>query len=149
RTRRPRFADVDWARTIRANLRHYQPEQRTVVPETLIGFARHGRTLVDLEEVVLCVDQSGSMAASVVYSSIFAAVMATLPGIDTKLVCFDTTVVDLTEMLEDPVDVLFGVQLGGGTDINQAIAYCEGLIGQPAKTHLILISDLAEGGDGA
>jgi hypothetical protein len=87
------------------------------------------------------------MASSVVYSSIFAAVMASLPGIDTKLVCFDTSIVDLTEMLEDPVDVLFGVQLGGGTDINQAIAYCEGLIRQPAKTHLILISDLAEGGD--
>src|SRR5688572_13731597 len=147
RTRRPRFGDVDWARTIRANLRHYQPKHRTVVPETLIGFARRSRTLVDLEEVVLCVDQSGSMASSVVYSSIFAAVMASLPGIDTKLVCFDTAIVDLTEMLEDPVDVLFGVQLGGGTDINRALAYCEGLIRQPVKTHLILISDLAEGGD--
>jgi hypothetical protein len=87
------------------------------------------------------------MASSVVYSSIFAAVMASLPGIDTKLVCFDTAIVDLTEMLEDPVDVLFGVQLGGGTDINRALAYCEELIRQPMKTHLILISDLAEGGD--
>ena len=149
RTRRPRFNDVDWARTIRANLRHYQPKHRTVVPETLIGFARRSRTLVDLDEVVLCVDQSGSMATSVVYSSIFAAVMASLPGINTKLVCFDTQIVDLTEMLEDPVDVLFGVQLGGGTDINRALAYCEGLIRQPIKTHLILISDLAEGGDRA
>jgi Mg-chelatase subunit ChlD len=147
RTRRPRFGDVDWARTIRANLRHYQPKHRTVVPETLIGFQRRSRTLVDLEEVVLCVDQSGSMASSVVYSSIFAAVMASLPGIDTKLVCFDTAIVDLTEMLEDPVDVLFGVQLGGGTDINRALAYCEESIRQPLKTHLILISDLAEGGD--
>ena len=147
RTRRPRFGDVDWARTIRANLRHYQPKHRTVVPETLVGFARRTRTRVDLDEVVLCVDQSGSMATSVVYSSIFAAVMASLPGLDTKLVCFDTAIVDLTEMLEDPVDVLFGVQLGGGTDINRALAYCEGLIRQPMKTHLILISDLAEGGD--
>src|SRR5690606_12096189 len=125
RTRRPRYADVDWARTIRANLRHYQPAQRTVVPESLIGFARHARTLVDLEEVVLCVAQSGSMASRVVCSAIFAAVMASLPGIDTKLVCFDTSVVDLTELLEDPVDVLFGVQRGGGTDINRALAYCE------------------------
>ena len=87
RTRRPRFNDVDWARTIRANLRHYQPEHKTIVPETLIGFARRAKTLVDLEEVVLCVDQSGSMASSVVYSSIFAAVMASLPGVDTKLIC--------------------------------------------------------------
>ncbi len=148
RTRRPRFNDVDWARTIRANLRHYQADYNTVVPETLIGFARKARTLVDLEEVVLCVDQSGSMATSVVYSSIFAAVMASLPGVDTKLVCFDTSIVDLTEMLEDPVDVLFGVQLGGGTDINQAVAYCEDRIRQPSKTHFILISDLCEGGDG-
>lgn len=147
RTRRPRFNDVDWARTIRANLRHYQPDYKTVVPETLIGFARRARTLVDLEEVVLCVDQSGSMATSVVYSSIFAAVMASLPGVDTKLVCFDTSILDLTEMLEDPVDVLFGTQLGGGTDINQAIAYCEDLIRQPTQTHMILISDLCEGGD--
>jgi Mg-chelatase subunit ChlD len=147
RTRRPRFGDVDWARTIRANLRHYQPKHRTVVPESLVGFARRTRTLVDLDEVVLCVDQSGSMATSVVYSSIFAAVMASLPGLDTKLVCFDTAIVDLSDMLEDPVDVLFGVQLGGGTDINRALAYCEGLIRQPMKTHLILISDLAEGGD--
>ena len=148
RTRRPRFNDVDWARTIAANLRHYQPEYRTVVPEQLVGFSRRSRTLVDLEEVVLCVDQSGSMASSVVYSSIFAAVMASLPGVDTKLVCFDTTVIDMTEMLEDPVDVLFGVQLGGGTDINQAVAYCEDLIRQPAQSHLILISDLYEGGNG-
>lgn len=147
RTRRPRFGDVDWARTIRANLRHYQPRHRPVVPESLVGFARRTRTLVDLDEVVLCVDQSGSMATSVVYSSIFAAVMASLPGLNTKLVCFDTAIVDLTEMLEDPVDVLFCVQLGGGTDINRALAYCEGLIRQPLKTHMILISDLAEGGD--
>ena len=147
RTRRPRFADIDWSRTISANLRHYQAEYHTVVPETLIGFARKARSLVDLEEVVLCVDQSGSMATSVVYSSIFAAVMASLPGVDTKLVCFDTAILDLTEMLEDPVEVLFGTQLGGGTDINQAVAYCEDLIRQPTQTHMILISDLCEGGD--
>ncbi|MEO0972430.1 MAG: VWA domain-containing protein [Pseudomonadota bacterium] len=147
RTRRPRFADIDWPRTIGANLRHYQPEYRTVVPETLLGNLRRSRSQVDLDDVILCVDQSGSMATSVVYSAIFAAVMASLPGITTKLVCFDTSIVDLTEQLEDPVEVLFGVQLGGGTDINQAVAYCEGLVRQPTKTHLVLITDLYEGGD--
>jgi len=96
RTNRPRFADIDWPRTIHANLRHYQAEHRTVVPERLIGFKRHQRRIVDLDEVVLCVDQSGSMATSVVYASIFAAVMASLPVVATKLVCFDTAVVDLT-----------------------------------------------------
>jgi hypothetical protein len=147
RTRRPRHNDIDWPRTIGANLRHYQTEHRTIVPETLIGFTRRSRTPAELDRVILCVDQSGSMASSVVYASIFAAVMASLPLIATRLVCFDTAIVDLTEQLADPVDVLFGVQLGGGTDINAALAYCERQIEQPAKTHLVLISDLYEGGD--
>jgi Mg-chelatase subunit ChlD len=147
RTSRPRFADIDWPRTIRANLRHYQHEHRTVVPERLVGFMRQQRRLVDLDEVVLCVDQSGSMMASVVYASIFAAVMASLPVVKTKLVCFDTAIVDLTEELADAVDVLFGVQLGGGTDINQAVAYCADKIERPGKAHFILITDLYEGGN--
>lgn len=147
RTRRPRHSDIDWPRTIRANLRHYQADLNTVVPETLIGFARKTRTRADLDHVVLCVDQSGSMASSVVYASIFAAVMASLPVLSTQLICFDTAIVDLTEKLADPVEVLFGVQLGGGTDINAALAYCEKKIEHPSKTHLVLISDLYEGGD--
>jgi Mg-chelatase subunit ChlD len=147
RTHRPRFSDIDWPRTIRANLRHYQAEHRTIVPERLVGFMRQQRRLVDLDEVILCVDQSGSMASSVVYASIFAAVMASLPVVKTKLVCFDTVVLDLTEELADPVEVLFGVQLGGGTDINQAVAYCAERIERPGKAHLVLITDLYEGGN--
>jgi Mg-chelatase subunit ChlD len=147
RTNRPRLADIDWPRTIHANLRHYQAAHKTVVPERLVGFMRHQRRIVDLDEVVLCVDQSGSMATSVVYASIFAAVMASLPVVATRLICFDTAIVDLTEELADPVEVLFGVQLGGGTDINQAVAYCEERIERPSKAHLVLITDLLEGGD--
>lgn len=147
RTRRPRHADIDWPRTIAANLRHYQPEHRTVVPETLVGHTRHTKSRAQLDHVILCVDQSGSMATSVVYSSIFAAVMASIPGLSTKLICFDTSIVDLTDQLADPVEVLFGVQLGGGTDINSALAYCEKQIENPTKTHLVLVSDLYEGGD--
>ena len=147
RTRRPRPRDIDWPRTIVANLRHYQPEYRTVVPEHLVGFMRRQRRIVDLDEVVLCVDQSGSMASSVIYASIFAAVMASLPVVKTKLVCFDTAIVDLTDELSDPVDVLFGVQLGGGTDINQAVAYCADRIERPTNSHLVLVTDLYEGGD--
>jgi Mg-chelatase subunit ChlD len=146
RTQRPRHSDIDWPRTIRANLQHYQPEHETIVPDRLIGYARKTRR-VDLEEIVLCVDQSGSMATSVVYSSIFAAVMASIPAVSTKFVVFDTAVVDLTEKLADPVDVLFGVQLGGGTDINQALAYVQGLVVRPSQTHLVLITDLFEGGN--
>jgi len=145
RTRRPRFNDIDWPRTISKNLRHWQEEHRTIVPETLIGYGRMTKK-TNLEEVILCVDQSGSMGTSVVYSSIFAAVMASLPAISTKLVVFDTNIVDLSEQLADPVEVIFSVQLGGGTDINQALAYCERLLTEPTKTHLVLISDLIEGG---
>ena len=142
-TRRPRPGDIDWDRTIRKNLRHYQPEYGTVIPEVLLG---HGRRQSALREVVIAVDQSGSMAASVVYSSVFAAVMASIRSIRTRLVVFDTSVVDLTDELEDPVEVLFGTQLGGGTDINRAVAYCQGLITRPTDTIFVLISDLYEGG---
>ena len=144
---RPRFADIDWPQTIKANLHHYQKDYKTIVPEKLIGYMRQQRRIVDLDEVILCVDQSGSMATSVVYSSIFAAVMASIPAVKTKLICFDTAVFDLTDELEDPVKVLFGVQLGGGTDIDQAVAYCAQKIEKPSKTHLILITDLYEGGN--
>ena len=144
RSRRPRHSEIDWHRTIRANLKHWQPDYRTIVPETLVGYGRKVRR--PQREVVLCIDQSGSMAQSVVYSSIFAAVMASLPAVSTRLVVFDTAVVDLTEKLDDPVELLFGVQLGGGTDINRAVSYCESLIREPKNTILVLISDLYEGG---
>jgi Mg-chelatase subunit ChlD len=144
RNRRPRHNEIDWNRTIRANLRHYQAAYRTIIPETKIGY---GRKRTALKNIILCVDQSGSMATSVVYASIFAAVLASIPAIKTQMVVFDTAVVDLTEMLQDPVDVLFGTQLGGGTDINKALSYCQGLIRQPQETILVLISDLYEGGN--
>lgn len=144
RNRRPRFTEMDWPRTIRANLRHYQAEYRTIVPETRIGFGRKRQRTQ--RQVILCIDQSGSMAASVVYSSICGAVMASLPAIKTHLVVFDTAVVDLTEHLDDPVELLFGTQLGGGTDINRAVTYCQSLIQDATNTIFVLISDLFEGG---
>lgn len=144
RISRPRHRDIDWDRTIRANLKHYLPEHGTIVPERLIGYGRASQAVK--KDVVLCIDQSGSMAASVVYASVFGAVLASMRSIDTKLVVFDTAVVDLTDQLDDPVDVLFGTQLGGGTDINRALAYCQSLITRPADTVVVLISDLYEGG---
>ena len=94
RNRRPRHNEIDWNRTIRANLRHYQRDYHTIIPETRLGYSRKKSQLRD---IILCVDQSGSMATSVVYSSIFAAVLASLPAVRTQLVVFDTAVVDLTE----------------------------------------------------
>jgi Mg-chelatase subunit ChlD len=143
RNRRPRHNEIDWNRTIRANLKHYQPEYRTVIPETRIGY---GRKRNSLRDIILCVDQSGSMATSVVYAGVFSAVLASLPTVRTRMVVFDTAVVDLTEELDDPVELLFGTQLGGGTDINRALAYCQGLVRSPHDTILVLISDLYEGG---
>jgi Mg-chelatase subunit ChlD len=146
RTRRPRVNEIDWHRTIRANLHTWDPARRTVVPERLIGF---GRKRSSLRDVILCVDQSGSMASSVVYASIFGAVLASLPAVSTRMVVFDTSVVDLTEELDDPVDLLFGTQLGGGTDIDRALGYCQTLVRSPQKTIVVLITDLYEGGNAA
>ena len=86
--------------------------------------------------MIVAIDQSGSMAESVVYAAVFAAVLASLNSVRTSLVAFDTAVVDLSELLADPVDVLFGCQLGGGTDINQAVAYCAGLVSRPDRDGL-------------
>ncbi|NJN15422.1 MAG: VWA domain-containing protein [Oscillochloris sp.] len=144
RTRRPRHNEIDWQRTIRVNLRHYQPNYRTIIPEQRIGF---GRRRSSLRDIILCVDQSGSMAASVVYAGVFGAVLASLPAINTRMVVFDTAVVDLSEQLSDPVDLLFGVQLGGGTDINRALSYCQSQVSRPNETILVLLSDLYEGGN--
>ena len=144
RSRRPKLRDIDWNRTIAANLSRYLPEQRTVVPERLVGYGR--RQQVVARDVVLAIDQSGSMASSVVYASVFGAVLASIRALKTSLVVFDTAVVDLTDKLPDPVDVLFGTQLGGGTDINKAIAYSQTLITRPRDSIFVLISDLIEGG---
>lgn len=145
RTRRPRPGDIDWPRTIAVNLRHWLPEHRTIVPERLVGHGRHQRSLA--RDVIIAVDQSGSMADSVVYASLFACVLAQLPTLRTQFVAFDTAVTDLTAQLHDPVDVLFGVQLGGGTDIANALTYCQQLVERPRQSVLFLISDLYEGGN--
>ena len=145
RTRRPRAGDIDWLRTIEANLRTWQPVERTLIPERLVGYGRHRRGLA--RDVIVAVDQSASMADSVVYAALFAAVLASMPTLRTRVVAFDTAVADLTSLAADPVELLFGVQLGGGTDIAQAVGYCRQLVTRPNDTVLILISDLFEGGN--
>ncbi len=144
RNRRPKAAEIHWHRTILKNLKHYQKQYNTIIPEQLHGY---GRKSGKLKHVILCLDQSGSMSTSVVYASIFGAVMASIGAIKTTMLTFDTSVADLTEQLRDPVELLFGVNLGGGTDINQALAYVDNIVDKPQDTILILISDLMEGGD--
>lgn len=143
RTHRPQLRDVDWAATIKKNLGTYQPDLKSIIPEKLVGFAR-GTSSVS-QHLVMALDQSGSMGSSVVYSAVFGSVLATLPTMSTRVVAFDTSIVDLTEDLQDPVDVLFGVQLGGGTDINGAIAYCQEHVHEPENSIFILVTDLYEG----
>lgn len=144
RSTRPPLRAVDWDRTIRANLSRYVPEHRSVIPERLVGHGRRQRAVA--RDVILAVDQSGSMAESVVYASVFGSVLASMRTLRTSLVVFATAVVDLTDELHDPVEVLFGVQLGGGTDISRALAYCQDLVTRPRDTLLVLVSDLYEGG---
>ncbi|HZR42264.1 MAG TPA: VWA domain-containing protein [Ktedonobacteraceae bacterium] len=142
RTYRPRPNEIDWDRTIRVNLKNYLPEQGTIIAERLVG---HGHKRSSLRDIVLCVDQSGSMATSVVYSGIFGAVLASIKAISTRMIVYDTSVVDLTDDLQDPVDLLFGTQLGGGNDTPRALTYCQQVITRPTQTILVLITDLYEG----
>ena len=144
RRRNPHYNEIDWKTTITKNLKNYQPEYKTIIPEVRIGYGRKRKAMKD---IILCLDQSGSMGTSVIYSGIFGSVLASIPAVSTRMVVFDTAVVDLTDDLQDPVDLLFGVQLGGGTDIARALTYCQGVITRPQDTVLVLVTDLYEGGD--
>lgn len=139
------FSAIDWKRTINRNLKNYNPDRKQIVPDKFYFFER-SRKQKDWT-VILDIDQSGSMADSIIYSSVMGSIFASMPALDTHVVAFDTEITDLTELCRnDPVDMLFGIQLGGGTDINKSVAYCQSLIENPRKTIFILISDLYEGG---
>ena len=141
----PRADSIDWKATIARNLKHWQPSIGALVPERVWFFARAKQ--VNAWRVIVALDQSGSMADSVVYGAVTGSIFASLPSLDTRVVAFDTEVVDLTEQCgDDPVDMLMGVQLGGGTDINKAVGYCRSHVSDPRRTLFILITDLIEGG---
>ncbi|MDC0749681.1 VWA domain-containing protein [Polyangium mundeleinium] len=141
----PSLPNLDWRRTIGKNLKNYQKERRTIVPDRFFFFARQHRRRE--WNVIVAMDQSGSMASSVVYGGVMGSILASLPALETHVVAFDTEVVDLTPRLVDPVDLIFGIQLGGGTDINRAVGYCQGLVSNPRRTLFILLTDLYEGGN--
>ena len=136
--------NLDWRRTIGANLRHYDTSSGTLVIDRPWFVSRTRRHVP--WDVVLCVDQSGSMAASVLYSAVCASILAGLPGVTVRLVLFDTSVVDMSHLAADPVTLLMRAQLGGGTDIAGAMRYCETLVTAPARTVVVLVSDFEEGG---
>lgn len=140
------LSGMDWKRTIERNLKHYDAGLRRIIPEKFYYFDRAKRNKE--WTVIVDIDQSGSMAESVIWASVIGSIFASIPALDTRVVVFDTEVVDLTEQCaNDPVDMLFGIQLGGGTNIDKSVAYCEQFIQEPKKTLFIIISDLYEGGN--
>lgn len=141
----PSVSAIDYKWTISRNLKNYSPELKTIVPEHFYFFDRSVRT--NNWTVIVDIDQSGSMGESVIYSSIMSCILASMNAIKTRIVAFDTQIIDLTEKSDDPVDLLFGIQLGGGTDIDKSVAYCQQFVETPAKTLFFLISDLDEGGN--
>jgi Mg-chelatase subunit ChlD len=138
--------NLDWHRTIKKNLKTWDAAKKRLAPEKLYFWKNQRRR--HEWDVTLLVDQSGSMAESVVYAAVIAAIFASLDVLRTRLVFFDTEVVDATPLLGDPVELLFAAQLGGGTDINRAVAYArEHLVDRPDRTLFVLVTDLYEGGD--
>lgn len=140
----PVYRNIDWKTTIRRNLKHYNTDLELIIPERFYFWANQ----VKLYEwnIIIAVDQSGSMGTSIIYSSILGAIFASINVVNTHLIFFDTEVVDMTLHLRDPVDILFGARLGGGTDIAKAVTYAAGLVENPEKTIFIVITDLYEGG---
>lgn len=135
-----------WGRTILKNMKHYQPSLGTVVPERFVNRTPLAK---GLRNVHVLVDQSASMATSAIHAALGAAIMAKVPALRVRLVAFDTEIVDLTGLLHDPIETLFGVQLGGGTDIHRALRYEEQFVREPNRTLVVLLSDLFEGGSRA
>lgn len=143
RTRRPNGV-IDAARTIEQNLGTWDAERKRLLIEDVIFFQRS--QIRYPWEVVLCIDQSGSMVGSVIHSAVLAGILSSLPGVTVKVVVFDTSVVDLSHLTDDPVELLMSTQLGGGTDIDQALRYCEQIVTNPSRTVVALITDFFEGG---
>lgn len=141
------FRNLDLARTLRKNLHHWDAERELLLVDRVFYYAAE-RTKRPWH-IIVCVDQSGSMLDSAIFSAVMASIFAELPGVATSLVLFDTSVVDLSDQVGSPVDVLLKVQLGGGTDITQALVYAAGLVTEPARSIVVLITDFFEGRDEA
>lgn len=141
----PSAAALDYKMTIRRNLKNYDPEMKKLLPERFYFYERASHSAA--RTIILDIDQSGSMGESAIYSSVMASILASMRSLKTHVVAFDTKVTDLTELCSDPVELLYGIQLGGGTDIERSVAYCSELVAEPEKTTMLLITDLYEGGN--
>ncbi len=142
-SRRAVAANFDFKRTVAANLHRYDPNSKRLYLQTP-RFNSRSKKHTDTWDIILLVDQSGSMTDSVIHSAVMAACLWGLPGMRTHLVAYDTEVVDLTDDAADPVEMLMKVQLGGGNDGAKAVAYAQGLVRNPQQTVLVIISDFYE-----
>lgn len=145
----PSASALDFKTTISRGIKNYRKELKRIVPEHFYFFERAAVSAAGKHHIILDIDQSGSMGISVIYSSIMSCILASMASLQTRIVAFDTNVVDLTDKCADPIDLLYGFNLGGGTDIEKSVRYCQGFIENPKKTIFFLISDLCEGGNRA
>jgi Mg-chelatase subunit ChlD len=136
--------NFDAPTTIRRNLKHYSKQRQQLVIQTPY-FNSRIRRQVDRWQLIILVDESGSMLDSVIHSAVTAAIFFGIKSLKTHLCLFDTAVVDVTADCTDPVETLMKVQLGGGTDIGQAMAYAQTIVENPRRTIVILITDFYEG----
>ena len=137
--------NFDWRRTIAANLGHADPQTGRLLVEEVRFMSRQRRHNVAWD-IIIVVDQSASMASSLLHSAVMASILAALPGMSVRLILFDTSVVDVSHLVHDPVEILMTSQLGGGTDIANAVGYAAAQVTQPTRTVLALVSDFEEGG---
>ena len=137
--------NFDWRRTIAANLGHADPQTGRLLVEEVRFMSRQRRHNVAWD-IIIVVDQSASMASSLLHSAVMASILAALPGMSVRLILFDTSVADVSHLAHDPVEILMTSQLGGGTDIANAIGYAAARVTQPTRTVLALVSDFEEGG---
>lgn len=138
-THRPKANKIHWPNTILKNLKNYLPEQKSIIPEKLEGRQQRQKSI---DTICLLIDQSGSMAESMVYAAIYGCIFSRIPAVKTHLILFDTEVADMTQLLYDPVELLFSSQMGGGTDLGKALTYAHQIVAEPSRTLLVLISDL-------
>ena len=139
------FKNLDIKKTIRYNLKNYDIKNKTIFTDKL--FFNQNIRKYNPYNIIILIDESGSMLDSVIYSSIMASIFANLPYLSIKLLIFDISVVDLSEHIKEPIDILFKVQLGGGTNIAQALEYAKKITFAPDKTIVLLISDLFDSND--
>lgn len=133
------FRNTDWRKTIRRNLKNYDKERERLVVDRI--FYKHKQRMKKSWKIIVAVDQSGSMTDSLIHSAVMAGIFASLPAVEVKLILWDHRVMDVSDLIDDPLEILMSCQLGGGTNMLPAMQYCAGLVTEPQRTIVVLLSD--------